>query len=151
MKKRPFILLEILIACALLGLCAIPLMSKPIHLYKGELEGLRKMEKERLADLAFIEVKEALLRNEIPWNSLPAKRKKTSKISLSPATLEIPGYGPQLIEREVEFTFLGKRTGNQGESCFLLDVGIFFEYSAKTPYNYRLIAKHAKLQVESAP
>ena len=61
MQKRPFILLEVLVALTLVALCAIALISTPIRIYRSEMRLLEEGEGELLADWTFSEIKEQLL------------------------------------------------------------------------------------------
>lgn len=78
MKKRSFILLEALIAIALLSGSLIPLSSAPYKRYKEELELLRKFELERLEPVVLKEV----------LDHLPELVKKR-QINLSPRTIHL--------------------------------------------------------------
>lgn len=106
MKKRPFLLIEALIALSLLFICAVPLVKQPLQFYKDEINFLTQMEIERLADWTFTEVKELLLQNEIPWEKIPGKGEKTGPFSLEPSTIRIPGYAAKEVKRS--FTLEGK-------------------------------------------
>lgn len=149
MKKRAFILLEILIACTLLALCIAPLMQKPIQLYRSQISALENIEKQRLADLAFVEIKEMLLRNQIPWKKLPTSKEKTIEFPLSLAYFQIPHCSPKPIERRAFFTYRREKLGFKGETYLLLDVEIWFgsnpppkKRSRKNPrFSYQVIVK----------
>lgn len=67
--KRPFILLEILIALALISLFALPLVRAPLETIHEETKALTRLEVERNADLAFAEIKELFYTQSIPWDS----------------------------------------------------------------------------------
>lgn len=55
-QKRPFILIEVFIAIALLTLCAFPLIGSSIHSYRRQKEQLLMLELERQAELYFYQV-----------------------------------------------------------------------------------------------
>ena len=148
MKKRTFILLELLIACTLLALCAAPLMRKPIELYQMQVKALEEIEKQRLADRAFAEIKIHLLTNQIPWEKLPSKTSKVKMRSLPPATMQIPHAEPKEIKRRAIIRCKGEKTGIKGEVIRMLEIEIQFEpfeEDPKTPppskYLYRAIAR----------
>jgi hypothetical protein len=73
-QKRPFILLEVLIALALISLFAIPLVRAPLETIHEETKSLCNLELERNASLAFAEVKELFYTQSIPWDSLSEKK-----------------------------------------------------------------------------
>ncbi len=83
--KRPFILLEVLIALALISLFALPLVRAPLETIHEETKALCKLEVERNADLAFAEIKELFYKQAIPWDSFSKER--PISYSLSPQTI----------------------------------------------------------------
>lgn len=114
MKKRNFVLLEVLIAFLLVAICLLPLVKQPLKLYKSELEQLEKLELERMADWTFTEVKEILLKNEIPWEKIPEKGSKSDFFSLPAAFLQIPGHSAKKVERSFYLSGRGNRVGTNG-------------------------------------
>lgn len=152
MKKRSFILIEILLAFVLVTLCSIPLIRQPLQLYRLEMRRLEQMERERLADWTFSEIKEKLFKNEIPWEKIPLKNKKSGPYSLPCAYIRIPGCPEKQIERR--FTLKGKREklGPQEELYRALDVHIEFFPRLSLPkkkqesFCYRLIVRRLPQQ-----
>ncbi|MES2273830.1 MAG: hypothetical protein V4487_06525 [Chlamydiota bacterium] len=124
MKKRTFILLEILIALLLVTLCAAPLVNQPLKLYRAEMKFLEQMERERLADWTFSEIKEMLLKNEIRWEELPERGSKTDPISLPPAKIEIPGWKTKEVKRTFTLECMGEAEGKAGAiyRTFVLEI-----------------------------
>ncbi len=150
MRKRSFILLEILIACSLLALCAAPLMSRPVFLYRSQMKALQNLELERLADLSFAEVKEMLLKNQIPWKKLPTEKKPKAEYPLPAIDLQIPHCEPSPMERKAIFTLQKEKLGIKGDLFLLLDVEIWFgpgdpppkrKKNAPPRFHYRTIVK----------
>ncbi|MCB1084707.1 MAG: hypothetical protein KDK60_01245 [Chlamydiia bacterium] len=90
-EKRPFLLLEILLALGLLALCAFPLLSSQLTCYKKGRETLVQLELERQAELIFYEA----LKKEIPkktWDEL-SNQPVNSKIKDVPFVIDLPGVG----------------------------------------------------------
>lgn len=141
MKKRTFVLLEILIAFFLISLCAIPLVTGPLKLYKMQTKQLINMEKERLADWTFSEIKEQFLKNEIPWSKIPPKGEMSPSISLSPAKILIPNSEP----REVTRRFVLKTTG-EGETTkhLVRQLRVFIYLDEKMYEFYQPVLKRVK-------
>lgn len=135
MKKRTFLLLEILIAFVLVAVCAIPLVKQPLKLYKNEMAYLQKMEQERLADWTFTEIKEILLKNEIPWEKIPAKGVETSPFPLPSVTIEIPGCTSKVIERSFTLRGRGEKVGLHDEVYRQIGVCIFLN---EQKYRFRI-------------
>lgn len=124
MKKRSFLLIEVLIAMTLVTLCIVPLIRQPLKLYTEELGQLEEMEKQRLADWTFTEVKEFLLKNELPWEEIPERYVESSTYPLKAAHLTIPGCTPKTIKRSFFLKGEGEKTGLHGETYKIVGVYI---------------------------
>lgn len=145
MKKQPFLLLEILISILLVSLCLIPLIQSPIRSYKAQVRLLEEMEGERLAEWTFSEIREMLLKNEIPWEKLPKPNQTTLPFPLPFQAIDLPGLKPKNIQRS--FTLRckknGEKEGLKGETYRMIYVDIEFEpklsqKKGKGTYSYRL-------------
>lgn len=143
MKKRSFLLLEVLIAFLLVTLCLVPLVKQPLKLYKEEMAYLEQMEKERLADWTFTEVKELLLKNEIPWEKIPEKSAESDPFPLSPMTIHIPGCKPKTVRRKFHLTGRAEKLGMENQTYRQLGVYIFLD---DQKYQFRLPVQ--KLEVK---
>ena len=107
LKKRPFLLAEVLVAFLVATLCVVPLVRKPLLMYRDAIEQMEEMEKERLADWTFSEVKEILLKNEVPWSQIPRKSGKSLEYPLPNGKIQLPGGKAKKIRRK--FILNGKR------------------------------------------
>ncbi len=149
LKKRSFLLPEVLIAIFLTSLCLIPLIRSPIESYRTEVELLEEMERERLAEWSFSEIKEKLLTHEIPWEKLPTKGNLTAPIPLSPITIQIPGLQSKTVNRSfvLKCRETGEKEGPQGEIYRMLYVDLLFDpplpnTKRKNPhYSYRTLVQ----------
>lgn len=142
--KRPFLLLELLIALALVALCAIPLIAKPVLAYLSELQNLEEEERIRLADWTFSEIKEQMYKNTIPWTDLPGLKETKGPFFLNASFIQIPGKEPKRIERSFTFYGKGEKFGADGEIFRMIHVKIELTpplSKKKNNYNYRTIAK----------
>lgn len=72
--KRPMILLEVLIALALISLCMIPLISPHVTLIQQQKRFVTTMEMDRVVNLMYVDVLERLQKNEIPWRAIQEKQ-----------------------------------------------------------------------------
>jgi hypothetical protein len=79
MKRKPYLLLELLIAFTLVALCALPLVHDPLHSLRSEIQIFEKVELERLAEVSFADLKAELYRNEIPWEAFDTSKYKLHK------------------------------------------------------------------------
>jgi hypothetical protein len=136
MQKRSFVLLEIIIAFSLVGLCIVPLVRQPLKLYQNEMQFLEKMELERLADWTFTEIKERLLKNEIPWGELPrGKKQRTAPYPLPPVKIEIPSCKTKEVKRNFVLEGRGEKKGSKNQD--ILQIGVFV-YLNEQEYEFRL-------------
>lgn len=84
--RRPFLLLETLLAVAMIGLSSSFLLSTPMKVYQRHLEDLKKIELSRIADNIFVSL-QFELKQKHPWSSL--KEEPGDVISLDPISLKI--------------------------------------------------------------
>lgn len=68
--KRPFLLLEVLIALALVALCAIPLIYPHVAIYLSQKEFVSKIELDHKVSLNYVNILEKLHRNEISLDDI---------------------------------------------------------------------------------
>ena len=124
MKKRSFVLLEVLIAFSLIFICVIPLIQQPLRLFRTEWQRLEEMETERLAAWTFSEVKEKLLNGEFSWDQIPEKKKKSPSYTLADGWIEIPGAVPKKVIRKFYLTGKKEKTGLQNEVIRKIEISI---------------------------
>lgn len=139
--KRPFILLEILLALTLVLLCAIPLIIQPIRSYRYEMKALEEVEGERLADWTFSEIKELMLKNKIQWEKLPALNETTGPFPMETGLIFIPGREPKKIKRSFTLFGKGEKQGIGGQTYKMIYVKIEFAPALSRKrkiYTYRL-------------
>ena len=149
-KKKPFLLLEILVSILLVSLCLIPLVQSPVQSYRAQMRLLEEMEGERLAEQSFSEVKEKLLNHEIAWEKLPALSEKSIRRSLPSIHIEIPGAARKKIERSfvLRCNKKGEKEGVNGEIYRMMYVDIDFKprltqkkKKENGDYSYRLVVR----------
>ncbi len=86
-RKKPFVLLELMIALILFALCIVPLIEIPLRALKNEYLMVTRLNLHRLSDLAFAEIKTQLYAQEIPWKDLGHEKK--DKVLLSEQKVKI--------------------------------------------------------------
>ena len=138
MRKRSFLLLEVLLAITLVAVFAAPLMRLPIRYYRSQIHSLEEFERRRIADWTFSEVKEILLKETIPWENLPAKGASITR-PLSDAQIVIPHLPSRTVHRSFLLKCSGEKQGLHGEIFRLYKVQIIFDHQ-KT-YNYRILVQ----------
>lgn len=70
LNKRPMLLLEVIIALALVALCALPLIAPHLELVNQQRHLSRTVEVDRAVNLLYVQVLEQLQKNKIPWSSI---------------------------------------------------------------------------------
>jgi len=84
-RRKSYLLLEVLISLGLVLLCLFPLVKPLVHIRLQTTLALEETRLERLASLAFIEVKQRLYEHQYSWDEL----RKGIEDELSPITLTI--------------------------------------------------------------
>jgi len=143
-KKQSFLLLEVLIALALVIVCVIPIIVKPIEAYRFEMRTFEEMERERLADWTFSEIKEKLYKNEISWGKIPSLKKVAGPFVLNPAKIQVPGLKAKCVERTFSLYCRGEKQGRAGETFRMIYVKIEFRPALTKKqkiYTYRTIVE----------
>ncbi len=139
-KKRPFFLLEILIAMSLVTLCVAPLMKGPINRHKEEMERLTRMEQSRIAAWTFSEIVEKILKNEIRWEFIPKLSETSALISLSEVELKLPPLPEErTMSRKFYLKTIEEKTKPEGPIHRLIAVHLLITAGKKSrQFTYRL-------------
>jgi hypothetical protein len=131
LKKRSFLLLELLIGLYLVGLCVLPLAQLPIKALAEETKAAYRMQMHRFADLAFAEIKEKLYRQEISWKQISSSSKHPAIIPFkSDITISFEPLGSRQFYRQVTLHSIGKKT-KSGEEWRLVIVKVNFKAHEK--------------------
>ena len=85
-SRRSFLLLETLLAIAMIGICSSYVISAPMKVYQNHLESLKKIELERIADTLFVKIQHHLKETH-SWDSLTEKQ--SNPFNLDPIQLTI--------------------------------------------------------------
>ena len=83
MKKRPFLLLEVLIAFAIVAICILPLLAPHLWIIQGEKAFLAEIQADRVAGNLFGELIQKLHENEIPFELLLDNRRNEINAKLN--------------------------------------------------------------------
>ncbi len=82
-RKRSFLLFELLVALGLIALCLYPLVKPHALMHKKEIERLVEMQLEQISQTAFCQIKEKLYKHEHSWKEL----NQEAKGELEPVTV----------------------------------------------------------------
>lgn len=69
-KKRPILLLEVLIACAIVILCAASLLSPQVYMAMQQQQITKETQINRFVNLYYAQILERLYSQSIPWDTL---------------------------------------------------------------------------------
>ncbi|MBF8263882.1 MAG: hypothetical protein HW387_1547 [Parachlamydiales bacterium] len=136
--KRTFLLLEVLMAIALVAVFAAPLMRWPIKHYRSQINRLEAFELQRAADWTFTEIKELLYKEAIPWEKLPEKEQIFVQ-TLTDIQIQVPNLTARTIHRSYTLKCKGEKEGIHGEIFRLYRVDI--DLGAPKPYRYRVLVQ----------
>ncbi|MBM3200784.1 MAG: hypothetical protein FJZ56_00055 [Chlamydiae bacterium] len=121
-KQRPFVLIEILIAIALLALCLIPICSAPFRQYVKQIESLRKIELERISDLAYRDFLIYLAEHET-FDSLPLSKKQAKQSIFGPYTIVLGKEKTTLCNAKVSY-FIKKPKKPENHAMLRIEIEV---------------------------
>lgn len=118
-RKRPFLLLEALIAFILVVACLIPLIYPHVAIYRSQNEFIRKMELDHAVNLLYGNVLEKLYLNKITWSQLTQESFDIDDELLKEAgvTKPLAFKGKFMFQKEAEKS---KEDGSLGLFKFIL-------------------------------
>lgn len=73
-KRRPILLLEVLIAFAIIVLCIFPLIYPHAAMAKSQREFIKKIELDHVVTLLFAQIYQDLQTNKIEWSDIESKK-----------------------------------------------------------------------------
>ncbi|MBP9841243.1 MAG: hypothetical protein KBC64_02320 [Simkaniaceae bacterium] len=127
MKKRSLSLIECLVAVAIVALIALPLARHPAFFFQKEVAALQELEKKRLAELSFLEIKKA---PPPPWETQRTKK----NFPLSPLVMDLGPLGQTPVTRSYTWNVIRPKK-NKDETLRLVRIDIYFNEHKYTSYN----------------
>lgn len=91
-KRRPILLLEVLIAFAIIVLCIFPLIYPHAAMARAQREFIKKIELDHVVTLLFAQIYQDLQTNKIEWSDIENKR----QFELTPQDLQKLNQGKSL-------------------------------------------------------
>jgi hypothetical protein len=129
MRRRPYLLLEVVVALGLVALCALPLLRPLFAATRHELKIASALHLQLRADQAFAEVRQQLYNNDIAWTALRKGR---------PYTGNLPDLGFTFkISEQTKFR-KHTNTGETGATYRLLNITVT---SGDQSFTYELFAE----------
>lgn len=114
-QYRTFLMFELMIALFLVGSFALPLAQFPMQAIQEEFKSVYRMQAQRLADLAFSEIKEKLHREEIPWKEIVKPGNDKALILNDVAEISFQPLGKRIFLRQATLHSVGKMGKNSEE------------------------------------
>jgi hypothetical protein len=137
MRKRPAVLLEILIAVTLIILVLVPLIRQAIQFHIAEKERILRIEADRIAAWTYTEIREKLLKGEFRWEQIPALSMWSKVYELPSVPLFMQPLANKIIHRKFTLRTL-KEKEHEGKIIRLLAIHLEVGSCSAT---YRLIVE----------
>jgi type II secretory pathway pseudopilin PulG len=149
-KKRSFLLIEVLLAIALIGLCAYPLLAPHFMIAQTEIKSLEQRKLERVADQTYAELVQGLYENTVPslngvdkvhWKSFDSTIQGSF---LEPAMITMnDGRVVKFLRKyEIAQVLEGRKKDKKSEQYRLLEVHLKFIKEGRddlfAEYSYRV-------------
>lgn len=87
-KRHPAILLEVLIAFALIALCVLPMIYPHVYILRSEKKFIATVELDHYVNLLYADRLQKLYQNEIPWQDI----ENGKEMPIDSQLLEAVGY-----------------------------------------------------------
>ncbi|MBA3958522.1 MAG: hypothetical protein H0X51_09065 [Parachlamydiaceae bacterium] len=125
--KRPVLLLEVLIAMALVALCMIPLIVPHFTLFQAHQKFSTTMQVNRTVNQLYVEVLDRLHKNEIPWSSIQERQSLPIDPLLEKLTITSFPYTGNYQFEEV------KHKSNKSTGWSVYQLKVIFHLSPRNP------------------
>ena len=138
-SKRPFILVEVLVAIALVALCAYPLLVPHYRLAGRKVEALHRLQLEQTADQLFCMVQEMLYEGDVQWSEL-IKVKKGKPRAVRPLGTRTVFVANRQEEYLAKASITVDKMHNKDKRKYfrLFDVAITLKGKTELTYHYFL-------------
>jgi hypothetical protein len=130
-KKRPYLLLELVIAFFLLSICALPLVRNPLRLLSQQFKELERAELARRASVDFAEIRGMLNNKEdgISWDALdkpvPKKNKKVPHDKQDEVMIQLAK--PRKFLKKIHWGTVKEKDAKNGKKVRLINIRISYE------------------------
>lgn len=143
-NKRSFLLIEVIIAFALITLLIVPLIRNPIYFFKSQIKSLEKLECERVADLTFLDLKLEIYNDQKKFtNNLAHNKKYAPNNTLEPYKLETFD-NKKILRSYMIYSKNKEKETKDNEKYKLLTIRIFLrpaDQKRKYEYEYKMLCK----------
>jgi hypothetical protein len=133
--KRALSLIECLVAVMMIALIALPLANYPSFFFQKEVTALKEIEKKRIAELTFLEIKNL---DPPKWD----KQRSLSPFPLSPTSIDLGPLGTTPITRSFTWNVIRPKKEKE-EEIRLVRIDIYLGDQKFNSYNI-LVEKFQK-------
>lgn len=138
LRKPPVLLLEVLIAFAIVVLCALPLLTPHYAMLRAQQTYRNQLNLDHAVNLFYGQVIQQLYLNQIPWEDLQQK-----PLEISSKMLHEAGIDPKSFPFRGTFIFSPKKTkpskpGPESVWLYNLDFNFFSVNGAQQNYHYEV-------------
>jgi hypothetical protein len=147
-NKRPMMLVEVLIAFALIVTAVLPLLTPHLFMLKAQTEFIQKVQLDHDVNLLYGEVLQRLYLNRIPWTDL-----QDSTFMIDPDMLHRAGIDPAQFRFQGTYRFKELRCKSKRDAPYSLGLyQLMFRFLPKNPsktkppkpleYEYKVFVVH---------
>lgn len=146
-RKRPILLLEVMIAIALIVMAAIPLIYPHIYLLRTQRHFMDKVALDHAVNLHYVDLLERLYKNEISWAAIlnelefPVTEEQFQKAGFN---MSLPFKGNYRFKVQ---KFKPKGEGGAPLTLYVLDLDYVFYPAKETPSESNTLNYHYNLFV----
>lgn len=133
--KKPIILLEVLIALAIVSIAIIPVMSYPFRVYEKELDSLLEVELNRVYERAFLEMQKELAET-ILFDQIS---REPIDLPLGTFSIDLDGLGTFLFEASCKLKQIAPKDGEKETSNKLISCQISLKSDKKPIKNLKTV------------
>lgn len=138
LRKRPMLLLEALIAFAIVVLCALPLLAPHFEMLRAQTNYRNELALDHAVNLFYGQIIQQLYLNQLPWEELQSR---PHEISLK--MLQEAGINPQAFPYKGTYIFIPqknkpKQAGPLSAWLFNLDLTFTAPKTAPKIYHYEV-------------
>ena len=142
-NKKHFLLIEILIALAIISMLAFPLIRNPLYLCKSQLKSLEKIECETIAELTYLEIKLLLMKKKINLKNIPKYEKEAQIKNLSSSKLT--SFKNKEVKRSYKLYAKKEKQTKDDQTAKLVYIKIFLQpkdQKISYSYKYKTVVKY---------
>ena len=145
MRKRNFLLAELMIAIGLVAALAVPVVSIPSYVAKSEINELYAMERQRHADLAFLQIAKRLDTSH-RWETLPRTEKTSKKQPLGQVIIDVPEFGKQTVDIDYKVWRKFEKLSEDNILYSVVACRLWFRNKENNHYDYKILVRNSEYE-----